>query len=235
MPRSGTNYLYALLSAMDQASRREKVDYGFEVDPFSGLGKWDFDLENRIPNNLLHFQQRLLTGGLDKLSPHFFVLSHYPAIRWETLFPIWRMKPVVVVRHPFHAAESLYLYFKKDKNNQNASFVQEKADIIVRFFNFWGKARNNYLLVRYEDLVSEPVEVIKKIYGYWGIPFHYEKASYAADACKRREMISKIPSEQRNTNKRVSVRKKDMPQDLLQKTKGKISQNVRYSLSYSLR
>lgn len=135
-PRAGTNYLYALLSAADDAARRDGYpQYEYVQQKYSERGRWLFEHENRIPNNLLHLKRALVDGEFDCLSERYFVLSHYPAVRSDTLFPPSWMRPVVVIRHPLHAAESLFWFHYDDCNETSQLlFLYKEINHIVRFF-----------------------------------------------------------------------------------------------------
>lgn len=240
-PRAGTNFLYALLSAADDACRRDGTpEYRYEKQSHSNRGRWVFERENRIPNNLPHFQQGLLNGEFNPLSERFFVLSHYPAVRSESLFsPAW-MRPVVVVRHPFRAARSLFgWHYEENTEAAHRVFLENEVFQIIRFFNYWGprvrrRAGEDLCLIRYEDLADDPVQCLSSIAKLWNFDYPSRVLEAAADACERQTMLDKIPKHERKENKRVSIDRVDFPNKVSEAYRVTIRENLDDDFGYDI-
>jgi len=241
MPRSGTNFIYALLTAADHAKREDgPIDYKYQVDAHTGRGKWVFKTETRIPNNLSHFRDRLLSGELDNLSDRFFVLSHFPAIRPETLFsPRW-MNPIILVRHPVSAARSLfYFHNDADKDCHHEEFLRNQFAHIRKFFNYWGafeqdRSQGGSLVIRYESLIDNPVKCLSRINKYWNLDYDREHLKSAAKACRRDQMLKKVPNDKKQENKRVTANRKSLPDHLHAAYARKAQQSIHFDFNYDL-
>lgn len=240
-PRAGTNFLYALLSAADDARRRDgDPEYRYEQQTQSNRGRWVFEHENRIANNLLHLRQGLLAGEYDHLSERFFVLSHYPAVRWESLFsPAW-MRPVVVLRHPLRASRSLFgWHYEENAKAAHEAFLEGEVHQILRFFNYWGprvqrRAGEDLRLIRYEDLVDDTVQCLSSIAEFWNFDYSSWVLEAAAEACERQRMLDKIPDRKREENKRVSVDGVDLPETVSDSYWQTIREGLDYAFGYDI-
>jgi hypothetical protein len=241
MPRAGTNYLYALLSATDDAARSgASPEYKYTVHPDSGRGKWQFELENRIPNNLLHLQRGLVRGEFNRLSEQFFVLSHYPAVRSESLFRPSQMEPVVLIRHPLHAARSLFSFnYDNWSDKSHAQFLQNEFELIPQFLNYWGMflecdSGDDVTVVRYEDLMSSPKDSISTICDKWGLNYDVSDYENAVVACRQDKMIEKIPQDRRSNNKRVSIKRQKIPRYIRGEYLNRAISMIEYTFDYEI-
>lgn len=241
MPRAGTNFLYALLSAADEVDHTGgNPKYEYAIDPDSQRGKWKFPQENRVPNNLLHFQTRLLRGEFENLSRRFFVLSHFPAVRWVTLFPPAWMRPVVLIRHPLKAARSLFGFFHESTDEKtHRHFLQNRFEMIPRFLNYWGaiangNSDNSLLILRYEELVDEPAATVSRINKHWNLEHSIEALHTAERACRRKHMVQKVPKDRRSGNKRVSVNKRRIPVSLREAYVDRARSTIKSPFGYEL-
>lgn len=212
MRRSGTYYLYALLSAADNAEKTGSVEYKYETDKISGTGTWRFEYENRVPNNLSHMVNEIRAGKLDNLSDRFFVISHFPSVRPEYLYhPDW-MKSVILLRDPLEAAESTFNFHYDEKNEKNHKDCLERwIPLIPKFMNYWGEYKQcdekDVLIIKNEDLTNAQLETVKELSRFWNINYGNEAIKKAIKKCTKDEMISKIPYYKKENNKRVTVNK----------------------------
>lgn len=219
LPRSGTNYLFALLNSADHVASGLSGDYFYDTSQ-GQRGKWVFSREIVLANNLYHLVQASRAGHLDRLSDRFFVSSHYPAIRKTRLFRPSAMKPVFTVRDVVPALESL-LFFTYDGNDEphQRSFLENDLPHALRYLNYWGKFAQShhrvegkhYVCVRYESLVENPLRELSRICRFWDLDLPESCLREAVQTCDANRMRSKVPSAEQATNKRISVRDRDRP------------------------
>jgi hypothetical protein len=236
MPRSGTHYLYALLSAADNIEKGIG-DYSYQ-ERVGRTGTWKFELENRIPNNLRHLEEELRYNRLSKISNRAFVLSHYYSIREEALFDPLRMKCVVLIRHPVEASKSWYRFnYNKENKSTISRFLQNEAQHIINFCNYWGRALKEQeydpLVIKYERLISNTTDEIEKINNYWGLSHKRESLNKASRLCEKERMMRKIPEEVRYKNKRVS-KNRYINHFYIDKIKEKIKKEITFDFGYKI-
>ena len=82
------------------------------------------------------------------------------------------------------------------------------------WFIYWGDfisrpgktADKNYVCIRYEDLIADPLANIRRVIKFWNLDIDDTILEKAVQLCTRDKMKSKIPSESLSSNKRLTVR-----------------------------
>lgn len=240
LPRAGTNYLYALLSALRDARYRDGAPrYIYKRQATNNRGKWEFLHEHRIPNSPRHFLKGLANDKYDRLSSFFFVLSHYPAIRREKLFSPSYMKPVVLIRHPVDAAKSLFhFYYDKHNHNNQNSFLSNEINQITQFYRYWGKddrrRDESTIFIKYEELTSATKDKLSKITNHWSITLDDKYYEFAKQACTKENMKKRIPARRYKENKRVSVNDKEITKKYIKRYRRKIRRKTSFIFGYEI-
>lgn len=210
MRRSGTHYLYALLSATEEIQKSGETGYTYYEGGPGKHATWKFKTESRIPNNLMHLQREISAGELKNISDNFFVLSHYPSVRPEFLFHPQCMKPVILIRHPIDAARSTFqFHYEVNSIQSHRHCIRNWIPLISKFMNYWGHyiryVDSNVLVIKYENLKNNPVLCIDKIRHHWNLDYGQHAMTRAVKVCNKEKMQSKISDKQKKGNKRVTV------------------------------
>lgn len=145
------------------------------------------------------------------------------------------MKVVLLVRHLFDLFESELLDMKV--SDQEDFLRSGLIDFTIGFYNSWGKFledHHNALLVKYEELLENPCEVIKRMLRFWELDLPESCIRRAVAMCSKEEMIRRIPPEKLATNPRVSAVSHGgiLSRDTAEFIKNKIKKHLRYSLGY---
>lgn len=128
-----------------------------------------------------------------------------------TLIPLrlglGRLPPTVVLaRHIPEALSSYYVKWGVDGTlGELSDFVrrappgEKRIDDLwwyVRFFNRWGwiaqRAPDEVLVVRYEQLHSDPAAQIRRIWAHWGVALSDEAVAAGVEAGSRRRMVERL-------------------------------------------
>ena len=67
-------------------------------------------------------------------------------------------------------------------------------------------AEKNYVCIRYEDLIADPLANIRRVIKFWNLDIDDSILEKAVELCSRERMISKIPGSLIANNKRGVVR-----------------------------
>ncbi|MCK4782564.1 MAG: sulfotransferase domain-containing protein, partial [Desulfobacteraceae bacterium] len=205
LPRSGTNYIIALLTSASDIASGGSGEYQY-VDE-----AWVFDIELVYPSVLHNFVEVLKKDG--PVSPNFFMFAHHPVQR-TNMFDVESMKAVFTVRNIFDQLESWLLHTFEDSSAQDEFIKKGYVGKTIEHFNYWGDfisgpdkvADKNYVCIRYEDMISEPLNNLRRIVRLWNLDIEESALSAAVELCGREKMMSKIPSNLIDSNKRVVVR-----------------------------
>jgi hypothetical protein len=123
------------------------------------------------------------------------------------LLGLGRLPPTVVLaRHIPEALSSYYVKWGVDGSlGELSDFVRrappgkKRVDDLwwyVRFFNRWGriaeKAPDQVLVVRYEQLHSDPAGLIRRIWAHWGVALTAESVAAGVEAGSRRRMVERL-------------------------------------------
>lgn len=190
---------------------RNPIDPNILIGPltdFSSSPNWvnDFDPDyvNTCYRDMLI---RLLTRNIDPAKTHWgfkeilYARNDRAMQMWRTLFPNTRL--IFSIRHPFKVIRSMLLAWEPNASESlNSDRILPEAE---RFANRWlGVCRSikrwqeedgwQGLTVRYEDLVKDPSNELKRMFDYLDIPLpdnvmgpfnirteHSTQAPYAAD------------------------------------------------------
>ena len=127
------------------------------------------------------------------------------------------MKVVIVVRSILESLESSF--FKTGHNPELPETTVEDEDSFpwnrylddaIEFYNSWGdvaKWHGNCLVLRYHELMADPVGTHKAITDFWDLDVPVECLEEALKRTSKKAMAEKIPQEEHGTVLRVSYRK----------------------------
>ena len=206
LPRSGTNYIISLLTSASDIATGGSGEYRYVDDA------WVFDVEMVYPSILHNFVEVLKRDV--PVSPNFFMFAHHP-VQKTNMFNVNSMKVVFTVRNILDQLESWFMHTFEDSSFQNEFIRKGYVEKTIDHFNYWGDfisksnkvADKDYVCIRYEDMVSESLRNLSRIVHLWDLGIEDSVLRTAVDLCSREKMISKIPINQFNSNKRVTVRK----------------------------
>lgn len=168
-PKSGSTYLSAILASLPNSVFTSWVsDYGRREQELCPL-RLKEDAEKYAMFNLVSQNHVRYSGATEKYIEEF------------------NLKPVVLVRNLFDVVPSLIDHHKMESTVYSMAFVppdivewdfQHAAKFVTHmvlpwYFNFFlsWQLYEKKIIVRYEDLVADPVTVVKKICKYWNLDF----------------------------------------------------------------
>lgn len=145
-------------------------------------------------------------------NPVLFHTQH-PYYRLRTV-PLKSMQTVVIVRNIIKSVESNYFKVAQEPDNPVAEDArhfdwEQYALTAIEFSNSWGDAKNwhpSLRTYRYEDLLAEPVPVIKEITDYWGLELPVECLKEAFSRITKGAMKNKLEQQGITSQYRVSFR-----------------------------
>ena len=152
--------------------------------------------------------------------PHY--LMRFPAINELLKTP----KCIFVVRNPKDLLVATYEkakgeYLDKKYQKQNVTFSEYLRNDIskryrmedlwgfIRFFNAWGAVNaaspKTTLLIKYEDLLNDPLEGLKRICAFVGIDASNEILEHAVNKSSKQEMRQKLDKSEAKFEKTVNL------------------------------
>ena len=186
LPSSGSNYVRNLLSSYFEL--RYNIGNGIpKFDSYSD-NKWIYNDSPIISPDL--FNNIFLDDNINRIDSKFYNksqylkervgMSRYP-LRNVDLFKIERTNPLIILRHPNDWITSVY--FKKSNDSFYSSLDKDvivkklTRDMIrnyLKFCNFWishlkKRNKNEFLILKFEDLVKEDKEIFLKILNFFKI------------------------------------------------------------------
>jgi hypothetical protein len=205
LPRSGTNYIIPLLTSACDIAAGGTGEYRHIDDT------WVFNVEMVYPSVLHNFVEVLKKDT--PVSPNFFMFAHHP-VQKTNMFNVESMKVVFTVRNIFNQLESWLLHTFEDSSAQDEFIRQGYVEKTIEHFNYWGDfisnpnkvAERDYVCIRYEDVVSEPLANLTRIMRLWDLEIEKPALEAAVELCSHQKMISKIPGNLIDSSKRVVVR-----------------------------
>ena len=205
LPRSGTNYIIPLLTSACDIAAGGTGEYRYVDDA------WVFDVEMVYPSVLHNFVEVLKKDV--PVSPNFFMFAHHP-VQKTNMFNVESMKVVFTVRKILDQLESWLLHTFNYSSAQEEFIRKGYVERTIGYFNYWGDfisdpnkvADKDYVCIRYENLVSDPLANLTRITRLWDLEIGESALQSAVNLCSRERMISKIPSSLIANNKRVVVR-----------------------------
>jgi len=234
LPRSGTGYIISLLTT------------AYDIEE-GGAGRYEF-VDNRWVGNFnivcpaeLHNLVAVLKRG-EAIHRNFFVAAHHP-IQKTNILRVNSMKVVFTVRSIPEQLESWLLHTSADRSSRDEFIGQGYVERTIEYFNYWGdfisrsgkKAEKDYVCIRYEDMVANPLTNLLRIVRLWDLEIGESALESAVELCSRERMMSKIPDDQVRTNKRLTVREdrgRLFSKENVSYINRAIRDNLRYNFGY---
>ncbi len=140
------------------------------------------------------------------------MIAHHP-IQKTNMFSIDSMKVVFTVRNIHDQLESWLLHTFDEPSAQDRFIKQGYVERTINHFNYWGEfisrpdktAEKDYVCIRYEDLIADPLANLKKVVKLWAL-VDDSILEKAVELCSHEAMKSKTPAEVLSSNKRLTVR-----------------------------
>lgn len=217
MPRSGTNWVDAMLSCGLSLSQGGTGTFTLEPDQgVNGDDAWVFDGPrfgwSAQPKSLA------VTVASDRghaIGDPLFLGNHDPLE--PGLVDYRRARPVVTVREPGDAARSLVRKEGVEWTLAHPSRLPVCVDRVEKFFSVWERRLEDpavaarTLVLRYEDLRADPVAGLVQISDHWDLGVRRDTWEEAAERCSwsaMAEMASDRPD-----NPRISIVQAELPAD----------------------
>jgi hypothetical protein len=205
LPRSGTDYITCLLTSASDIEDGGTGEYKYVNDG------WVHNINLLYPSvlhNLIVFLEKER-----HVHKNFIMFAHHP-VQKTNILNVNSMKVVFTVRNIFDQLESWLLHTFDCSSAQDEFIRKGYVERTIGHFNYWGDfisdpnkvADKDYVCIRYENLVSDPLANLFRIVRLWDLEIGESALRSAVDLCSRERMISKIPSSLIADNKRVVVR-----------------------------
>lgn len=231
LPRSGTNYIISLLTSASNIAAGGNGEYQYVNDA------WVFGVQMVYPSVFHNFVEVLKKDV--PISPNFFMFAHHP-VQKTNMFSVDSMKVVFTIRNIYDQLESWLLHTFNEPSAQDQFIRQGYVERTINHLNYWGDfisrpdktAEKDYVCIRYEDLIAEPLANLKRVVKLWALDIDDSILEKAIELCSREKMISKIPSSQFSSNKRVVVRD-DRGKLFSEENNSYINRAIRENLRYN--
>lgn len=217
-PSSGSNYLRNFFSSYFEM--RYKIGNGIpKFDNYSD-NRWMYSDTPIIRGDL--FNNIILEDYSKKNEWKFYDektlfkerigMSRYPLQGLE-LFKLSQVKPLILIRKPNEWLISMYLnkyktnpFYKKftlDKK-PNIKLIKDSSLQYQKFVNFWkdylkNKSRNEYLIIKFEDLVNESKKKFLDIINFFGLEVDDDKIDKSIYYNSKEFIMSDLKSEFQGT------------------------------------
>jgi len=183
-PSSGSTYLRSLLTSY--FGIYYKVDNG--IPKFNNLTqRWTYAASPIVKAALfdhidLEIVREIKRGNFfseEEFNKKKIFFTRYPFDKPD-LFKLENMKSVILIREPFDWLVSTYTQHNNIEDSKsfkvntiNHKLISDQLSKIEKYISYWleylSKAENNFLLIKYERLVSEPFKYfneVLKLYDY---------------------------------------------------------------------
>lgn len=206
MPRSGSQYAILALSLAYDFQNGGVGNYELNKKDI-----WVTDSDVSRDRNWLIFDEKF-----DYCEPKIW----HTHLRYCRI-PFFRNKNcryVVFVRDIFKEQESLfYVYNQRMNTDVKGHFALGRLSNAVNFLNGYGylheKFSDRVIFVKYEELISNPLQQLKRIVKAFNLNLKEEYLRRAIPLCTKEEMAKRIPANYRKYNRRVTLEKRAYPFD----------------------
>jgi len=177
-PSSGSNYLRGILSSYCELY----YNIGNGVPKFNSLtNTWIYSFTPIKHDTLFHqlsrqiikeqFRDNFLSD--EEFYQKMIIFSRYPFIACD-LFKFQNENKVILIREPYDWIVSRYTQFEKNnffkEGEINKKLIRDELNRLNKFLFYWKnnlrKNKDNYIIVKFEELVKESKEYIIKILNF---------------------------------------------------------------------
>ena len=189
-PSSGSTYLRSLLTSY--FAIYHKVDNG--IPKFNNLTqRWTYAaspivkaaLFDHVELEIVREINRVKFFSEEEFHKRKVFFTRYPFDKPD-LFKLENMKPVILIREPFDWLVSTYTQHNNKEDSKffkidtiNHKLIRDQLSKIDKYITYWLKhlseTENDFLLIKYEQIVSEPFKYFNKVlnlYEYEDIDIH---------------------------------------------------------------
>ena len=240
LPRSGTNYfinLYTSTIALCQGKSGKPI-YNPQYDT------WDFEIDLRgysttlrnliyaanIPKNKIKY-----LSSNNQINPLSIFHTHHP-IQKADLVDIDSVKPLFSIRNVFDTCKSWYYHSKVEPSHwyrsENVGMdkwnsISNTLKHVIYYFNYWGEYTKNkisgedYFYYKYEELVDDPVDILKKVFDFFDIDVDRKYLEKAAILNSYENTKRYLPKESATKTRRIStIRKPEFTDEVISHIEG---------------
>lgn len=242
MPRSGSNFLCCVLNSAVAIRDGGTGEYRYVEDAApSGAGLWIHDEVflnySALPRN---FAFQLDRWYRKPTHPDVFLFSHYPLSK--TVVTPEQMRPIFTVRSPIPQLASWCRQAGYGANEQQSFVDHGFAEQSANHLRYWAdfkrgrQGEDDYLQIRYEDLVQDPSAQVARVTEFWQLGLRSEHIERAVELANRDLMLAKSsmnPDNQRisRTPGRSSFFAKPVLEHLLERFDAPLCQSFGYESS----
>jgi hypothetical protein len=250
-PSSGSNYLRNFFSSYFEM--RYKIGNGIpKFDNYSD-NRWMYSDTPIIKGDL--FNNIILEDYSKKNEWKFYDektffkerigMSRYPLQGLE-LFKLSQVKPLILIRKPNEWLISMYLnkykanpFYKKftlDKK-PNIKLIKDSSLQYQKFVNFWrdylkNKSRNEYLIIKFEDIVNESKKKFLDIINFFGLEVDNDKIDKSIYYNSKEFIMSDLKSEFQGTRFSNPEKKQNIIDEISDQVK-KFESNYELDIIYN--
>jgi len=205
LKRSGWNYLMLV------------INIAYDIQILGGNGEYIFFDHSWKPNVFLQapfsYRTPLSREQRGKLkNKKYYTLYHIHALPNSSMpmrIHLKKMQGVLLIRNIFDQALSS-LFFHGYTISQQKEFVSgEHVDASILYYNEWGKFfenNNNFVAIKYEDLIENSVHTIKKVSKHLDIGLTDISIRKALALSTKEEMFKRMNTEELKSSERVNKR-----------------------------
>jgi hypothetical protein len=216
LPRTGTNYIISLLTCATDVENGLTGGYEYKDN------LWIYDTQLPYSPSIQQFLRYQLLDY--SCNANVFFHAHYPYKDKINSPPIvdiideeylHSMHVIFTVRNIYEQIESFVMQriLEGEIKTQEEFIADGRVEGAIHYFNYWGdfaidkKEGEDYLCIRYEDFVADPIKILANVSSIWNMDISTASFEEAVDLCSREKMIAKIPRNELEANTRISVRK----------------------------
>ena len=210
LPRSGSMFVRCMLSSYNELYNR----IGDGHPKYDSINdKWIFASRPISESSLWGLLEP------EKFNPSFFekknygfdndvVFCRYP-ISEVDLFEIEKSRPVILFRSPLDQIVSLYnkhqFKYYDNVNEINFNLMKHSVSTYLNYKEFWlnfckeKKKKEDYLLIKYENLIDNSVEVFSNILKFYNYPLDVDKIKKSVEINSKETTLNKL--------KEISIKK----------------------------
>jgi hypothetical protein len=225
-PSSGGTFLRMMISSYLELYYK----IGNGVPKYDSIyNKWMFsynffesaDLQNSIDFDLdlLRINSKLFRT-IDDLESRKMIFSRYPLTPIE-LYDLDQVRPIIVMRHPYDQIVSYYSKNFKDQKDESLDIklLNKAINNYLEYFNFWknyfkkNSEKKDYLLIRYENLIVNSEEELRKALSFYKIEINNNLISKASLINSKETTLKSLSEVKINKIRFVDESKKNRNRD----------------------
>ena len=209
--------------------------------------KWMFSISSIVNGDLFNtiYLERLNLNSnpfntIEEYEKKKIIFTRYPITPLE-LYPIEKMKPVVIMRNPYDQITSYYTNHNKkiNKSEFDSDLLKKSLKNYLEYFNFWkdhfekNKEKKNYLLIKHEDLVDTSEKILREILLFYEYEIDEKLISKAAFINSKEQTLKYIGDVKINKIRFTDPKKKEINKEKILFELSKLDQDKNLVENYN--